>query len=95
MVRRTASRSPALLVEILTRWLLGLATDQGFRGYARGVRSNWLGLAHRGELDPRKVCVGCSGCSELMKTGMASGCVVRDGDVYQLPRRGPGKGGGG
>jgi 2,4-dienoyl-CoA reductase-like NADH-dependent reductase (Old Yellow Enzyme family) len=52
-------------------------------------------LAHRGELDPRKVCVGCSGCSELMKKGMASGCVVRDGDVYQLPRRGPGKGGGG
>ncbi len=29
---------------------LGLATDQGFRGYARGTRNNWLGLAHRGEL---------------------------------------------
>jgi 2,4-dienoyl-CoA reductase-like NADH-dependent reductase (Old Yellow Enzyme family) len=42
-------------------------------------------LIHEGGLDPRKSCVGCSGCSELMKAGTHSGCVVRDGDLYQLP----------
>jgi 2,4-dienoyl-CoA reductase-like NADH-dependent reductase (Old Yellow Enzyme family) len=43
-------------------------------------------LAERGALDPRKSCVGCSGCSELMRDGQRSGCVVRDGDLYHLPR---------
>ena len=49
-------------------------------------------LADRGTLDPKKVCVGCSGCSELMKAGKESGCVVRDGDLYHLPRRERGRG---
>lgn len=56
-------------------------------------------LMERGAMDPRKTCVGCSGCSELMRDGRHSGCVVRDGDLYQLPRvprkgegRGEGKG---
>jgi 2,4-dienoyl-CoA reductase-like NADH-dependent reductase (Old Yellow Enzyme family) len=43
-------------------------------------------LMERGTLDPRKSCVGCSGCSELMRDGEQSGCVVRDGDLYHLPR---------
>ena len=43
-------------------------------------------LAEHGALDPRKSCVGCSGCSELMHDGKQSGCVVRDGDLYHLPR---------
>jgi 2,4-dienoyl-CoA reductase-like NADH-dependent reductase (Old Yellow Enzyme family) len=43
-------------------------------------------LAEHGTLDPRKSCVGCSGCSELMRDGQPSGCVVRDGDLYHLPR---------
>jgi 2,4-dienoyl-CoA reductase-like NADH-dependent reductase (Old Yellow Enzyme family) len=42
-------------------------------------------LAEHGALDPKKVCVGCSGCSELMRAGGPSGCVVRDGDLFQLP----------
>jgi 2,4-dienoyl-CoA reductase-like NADH-dependent reductase (Old Yellow Enzyme family) len=45
-------------------------------------------LVEHGRLDPRKSCVGCSGCSELMRGGEASGCIVRDGDLYRLPRRG-------
>jgi 2,4-dienoyl-CoA reductase-like NADH-dependent reductase (Old Yellow Enzyme family) len=47
-------------------------------------------LMEEGAMDPRKSCVGCSGCSELMKAGERSGCVVRDGDIYHLPRSGPG-----
>jgi len=46
-------------------------------------------LVDRGYLDGKKVCVGCSGCTQLMKAGMESGCVVRDGDLYQLPRNRP------
>jgi 2,4-dienoyl-CoA reductase (NADPH2) len=42
-------------------------------------------LVEHGALDPRKVCVGCSGCSHLMKAGMHAGCVVRDGELYQVP----------
>lgn len=51
-------------------------------------------LAAEGGLDPRKSCVGCSGCSELMKAGEHSGCVVRDGELYRLPRREGRKGSG-
>jgi len=43
-------------------------------------------LTEHGALDPRKSCVGCSGCSELMRDGLQSGCVVRDGDLYHLAR---------
>jgi len=42
-------------------------------------------LADKGALDPRKSCVGCSGCSYLMRVGDQTGCVVRDGETYLLP----------
>jgi 2,4-dienoyl-CoA reductase (NADPH2) len=50
-------------------------------------------LMEKGSLDPRKSCVGCSGCSELMKLGWSTGCVVRDGDLYHLPPKSVGKAG--
>jgi 2,4-dienoyl-CoA reductase (NADPH2) len=39
----------------------------------------WL---HAGSLDPQKVCICCSGCTQLMKRGRPAGCVMRDKDVY-------------
>ena len=39
-------------------------------------------LAQRGELDPDKVCITCSACSQIMRDGGRSGCVVRDPDTY-------------
>ena len=36
----------------------------------------------QGTLNPRKVCVACGKCSELMRGGLQAGCVVRDSDVY-------------
>jgi len=39
-------------------------------------------LAERGRLEPRKVCVACSGCSQIMRDGGRAGCVVRDQQVY-------------
>jgi len=35
-----------------------------------------------GRLDPNKVCVTCSACSQIMRDGGMTGCVVRDGEVY-------------
>lgn len=39
-------------------------------------------LMEKGVLDTGKVCVTCSGCTELMRYGLASGCVVRDQEMY-------------
>ena len=36
----------------------------------------------KGQLDKKKVCLKCSKCSELMRAGTVSGCVIRDSEVY-------------
>jgi NADPH-dependent glutamate synthase beta subunit-like oxidoreductase/2,4-dienoyl-CoA reductase-like NADH-dependent reductase (Old Yellow Enzyme family) len=36
----------------------------------------------KGHLDPQKVCVACSGCTQIMRDGGTTGCVVRDNKVY-------------
>lgn len=35
-----------------------------------------------GELDKSKVCLKCSKCTELMRSGTVAGCPVRDSEVY-------------
>jgi 2,4-dienoyl-CoA reductase (NADPH2) len=42
-------------------------------------------LAREGRLDPRRCCVGCSYCTELMRAHLPAGCVVRDRDHYRPP----------
>jgi len=39
-------------------------------------------LMEKGELNHHKSCVACSLCSELMRAGRNTGCVVRDADIY-------------
>jgi len=39
-------------------------------------------LLTTGKLDKKKVCIGCSGCTQLMRDGQMAGCVVRDNKVY-------------
>ena len=36
----------------------------------------------KGRLDPHKVCVACSTCTQIMRDGGMTGCVVRDNKVY-------------
>ena len=36
----------------------------------------------KGELDKKMVCIKCSKCSELMRAGTVSGCVIRDSEIY-------------
>ena len=38
-------------------------------------------LAH-GKMFPEKVCVACSACTQIMRDGGTTGCVVRDNQVY-------------
>ncbi len=35
------------------------------------------------KLDPKQVCMTCSMCTELMRAGGTTGCVVRDQEVYK------------
>ncbi len=39
-------------------------------------------LLHQGRMDPKKSCVTCSACTQIMRDGGRSGCVVRDAEVY-------------
>jgi 2,4-dienoyl-CoA reductase-like NADH-dependent reductase (Old Yellow Enzyme family) len=36
----------------------------------------------KGKLDPDKVCIACSACTQIMRDGGTIGCVVRDNKVY-------------
>ncbi len=39
-------------------------------------------ILQTGHMDPHKVCVACSACTQLMRDGMTAGCVVRDNKLY-------------
>lgn len=36
----------------------------------------------KGRMSPEKVCVACSACTQIMRDGGTTGCVVRDNKVY-------------
>ena len=40
-------------------------------------------LAERGRLEPERVCVACSACTQIMRDGGRTGCVPRDSEVYE------------
>jgi NADPH-dependent glutamate synthase beta subunit-like oxidoreductase/2,4-dienoyl-CoA reductase-like NADH-dependent reductase (Old Yellow Enzyme family) len=35
-----------------------------------------------GQMDPAKTCVTCSACTQIMRDGGKTGCVVRDSEIY-------------
>jgi len=39
-------------------------------------------ILNKGQMDPAKVCIGCSACTQIMRDGGRTGCVVRDHEVY-------------
>jgi 2,4-dienoyl-CoA reductase-like NADH-dependent reductase (Old Yellow Enzyme family) len=54
-------------------------------GLGRGsiAYPGWVSdLAENGLLDPRRVCIACSKCSEMLRWGSRVGCAVRDAEVY-------------
>ena len=41
-----------------------------------------LDLMSSGRLDPKKLCIACSRCTELMRKGRITGCAIRDREIY-------------
>ncbi|NLO82358.1 MAG: flavin oxidoreductase/NADH oxidase [Clostridiales bacterium] len=39
-------------------------------------------IVENGALDARKCCIACGKCSEIMRDGGRTGCVIRDAEVY-------------
>jgi NADPH-dependent glutamate synthase beta subunit-like oxidoreductase/2,4-dienoyl-CoA reductase-like NADH-dependent reductase (Old Yellow Enzyme family) len=36
----------------------------------------------KGTMDPAKCCIACSACTQIMRDGAMTGCVVRDSEIY-------------
>jgi 2,4-dienoyl-CoA reductase-like NADH-dependent reductase (Old Yellow Enzyme family) len=57
-------------------------------GYGRGAFA-YPDLAkdimEKGEMCVEKICITCSGCTELMRAESPTGCVIRDKEYYRLP----------
>ena len=39
-------------------------------------------ILEKGEMDPNKCCITCSACTQIMRDGGKTGCVVRDKEIY-------------
>ena len=39
-------------------------------------------IVNKGKMEPDKVCIGCSACTQIMRDAGRTGCVVRDNAVY-------------
>lgn len=39
-------------------------------------------ILESGRIDPKKTCVACGKCGDLIRAGKPTGCVVRDTDIY-------------
>ena len=39
-------------------------------------------IQETGRMDPARCCVACSACSQIMRDGAMTGCVVRDSEIY-------------
>ncbi|MBM4147776.1 MAG: FAD-dependent oxidoreductase [Lentisphaerae bacterium] len=55
-----------------------LGVGRGAFAYPDCVRD----VLQSGKMDPAKCCVTCSACTQIMRDGGKTGCVVRDSDVY-------------
>lgn len=60
-----------------------IGQGRGAFAYPDSVRD----ILTRGQMDPKKVCVTCSACSQMMRDGAKSGCVVRDAAIYAAEYR--------
>lgn len=97
IVREMQESLPELpMVGAGTAWLRHLAPKvaagiigQGWAtlfGYGRGAFAYPdmpKDIMAAGAMDKKKVCVACSGCSELMRAESPTGCIIRDRDYYR------------
>lgn len=60
----------------------GVGDIAGFGRMAFAYPNFYKDYLEKGSLDKNKVCIKCSKCSELMRAGTVSGCVIRDSECY-------------
>ncbi|MCQ2446516.1 MAG: flavin oxidoreductase/NADH oxidase, partial [Clostridia bacterium] len=58
--------------------------DAAFVGFGRAsfAYPGFPNDLFEGKFDRKKVCVACSKCTELMRAGSVTGCIVHDSDIY-------------
>ena len=58
--------------------------DAAFVGFGRASFSypSFPNDLFAGEIDRKKICVACSKCTELMRAGSVTGCIVHDSEIY-------------
>ncbi len=67
----------------------GMATFVGLGRSSFAYPDSPKDLMQNGNLDPKKVCVSCSKCTEFMRLGVATGCAVRDPAYQKNKKRSP------
>jgi 2,4-dienoyl-CoA reductase (NADPH2) len=60
----------------------GKAAFTGFGRNSFAYPSMPLDLIKTGKVDPRKVCITCSGCTRLIRNLRPGGCVIHDREIY-------------
>ncbi len=60
------------------RWATLIGQGRGAFAYPDSVKD----ILTTGRMDPKKTCVTCSGCTQIMRDGGMTGCVVRDSAIY-------------
>jgi NADPH-dependent glutamate synthase beta subunit-like oxidoreductase/2,4-dienoyl-CoA reductase-like NADH-dependent reductase (Old Yellow Enzyme family) len=71
--------APYVAAGVLER---GWASIVGFGRGAFAMPHFARSIMEKGALDPHEVCITCSSCTQIMRDGGRTGCVVRDGDIY-------------
>ena len=93
---RISERFPSLfIINTGFSWLRHFAPLVGAELKKKGKITSFglgrLALAYPGfanallgekRLEPEKMCITCSSCSQIMRDGGRAGCVVRDGEIY-------------
>ena len=59
-------------------WAALVGQGRGAFAYPDAARD----VLTEGRMKPEKTCITCSGCSQIMRDGTMTGCVVRDGTIY-------------
>ena len=97
VVREMQESQPELpMVGAGTAWLRHLVpkvaagiVGQGWAalfGYGRGAFAYPdmpKDIMTNGEMDKKRICTACSGCTELMRAESPTGCIIRDRDYYR------------
>lgn len=60
----------------------GVGDFAGFGRMTFAYPTFYKDYLENGQLDRTKVCIKCSKCSELMRAGTVSGCVIKDNECY-------------